>query len=175
MPATVLISQGGASLVIDTVNGVTHAFYDPFTGVFVAPHALPAIPAPNGFRNLLALPAGYHWAWTFSDRELDTFAMEYWWHTHGPGPAGHVVQRPNPDIFKNNKWSQRSRNMYSVVARLLKQGGAKELLGVDSPRIDHNWTEILLTNYANNIAAAAGGNGALPQVAQVADRTRAQR
>jgi hypothetical protein len=112
----------------------------------------------------------YDYVFTFSDKELDTYAMAHWWNLHGPNAP------PNQqDYFKNDKWSRQSTTSYSVIARLLKQGGAEEFHHVHSPSVGKNWRQGDLTDYASRVVAiiASGGAGAANKT--VRNRDTAQR
>jgi hypothetical protein len=114
-------------------------------------------------------PFGF--AYTFYDTELDLGAVAAWWQ----GQKG----RADPDIFKNNTVGWVSRTTFSAVARLLKQGGAEEVLKVHSPKL-LSWGKGALVQYLNDLIAAAaarrkGAGLGGPALALVADRTAAKR
>jgi hypothetical protein len=129
--------------------------FDPHGSLVLLPH----LPADAEYRTLDGAHEGvlpFTFAWTFFESELDLQAIQTWWDNHHSGA--------DPDIFKNNSLGKPSRTGYSVVARLLKQGGAEELWHVNSPSL-LNWEEGDLIRYVKNLreAIARGTNVSNPQ------------
>jgi len=109
---------------------------------------LPHVDGNSDFRTLdgahdNALP--FTFAWTFHESELDLHAIQTWWDNHNAAE--------DPDIFKNNSLGKPSRTTFSVIARLLKQGGAEELWHVSSPSL-LTWEEGDLLRYVKRLREA---------------------
>jgi hypothetical protein len=142
MPATIFINDQGATLEIEVTGARVTCFWG-----FSGPLTYPWTKGFQGFRDKDAhINSDDFYLYTFNDNELDTTAMLNWWNNHGPG-----VRREDQDFFKNDKWGRESITSYSVIARLLKQGGAQELRNVDSPSVGKNWRKEDLITYARNI------------------------
>jgi hypothetical protein len=137
----VLIGENEAGIALPNRS---FAYWLPAGRMMFTPH----IPDNKWYR----VPGGdtglvFPWGWTFTDTELDVGAVQYWWANHGPGTS-------REDFFKNNSAGVPSKTSFSVVARLLKQGGAKEILHVASPKLI-SWGKLDLINYVTMMIAAA--------------------
>lgn len=157
----VFIGPNEACIVLPNGN---HAEWLPDDGLMFLPH----VPPNTQFR---ALDHGFEFfsfAWTFTDHELDVNAAQYWWDHHGPDSN-------QPDFFKNNTIGKASETTFSVVARLLKQAGADEVLHVSSPSL-MSWDRNDLIGYVKKVIGAAYTRSVHNHgLVQVADQTTAKK
>lgn len=157
----VLIGTNEACVILP--NG-GHAEWMPDDGLMLIPH----IPPQTQFRALDQGFGPFTFAWTFTDHELDVNAVQYWWANHGP----HSNQQ---DFFKNNSIGNANETTFSVVARLLKQVGADEVLHVSSPSL-LNWGRDDLVGYVKQIIKASYTRSVTNAgLVQVANQTTAKK